>query len=56
MGVTVKKEGGNLKIEFLNRTKQYFDWDNNWIEDDEVLVKYKVMHPEIPDKIPVVDL
>ena len=50
------EEYGN-KLQFLNRTKQHFDWDNDELNNHELAVKdWYVSHPVVPDDLPGIDL
>ena len=51
-----QKRRSKKKPEFLNSTKQPFDWDYNEIEVDDGLIEDKVIHPEIPTNMPGVYL
>ena len=49
------EEYGN-KIQFLNRTKKQFDWDNDELDNNEELVEDKAVYlPVIPYDMPGID-
>ena len=52
----MKCEEYGKKLKFLNRTKQKYGWDNDELNDDDGLVKEDPTHPDLPAKIPGVDL
>ena len=46
------EEHGN-KLQFFNRSKQHFDWDNDERNNHEELFKdLSVSHPGVPDELP----
>ena len=44
------------KLEFLNQTKDKYDWDNDDIKDDDGLTKEDHTHPNLYAKISPMDL
>ena len=55
-GKKLKCEEYGIKLKFPNRTKQRYDWDNDDLDDDESIVEEDPAHPDLPTKIPGVDL
>ena len=50
-------DGANNKLEFLNHVGKKYNWDNINLDVDKVLVEPEATsHPDVPDKIPGVDL
>ena len=51
----IEEYGNNLQ--FFNRTKQNFYWDNDERNNNEELVKeWSVSHPGVPDELPGIDI
>ena len=50
-GLRSKRDKAARKLEFLNRRKEKFDWDNDETEADD-LVEDEVIYPEIPAEFP----
>jgi len=50
-GLRSKRNRSAPKLEFLNRRKEKFDWDNDEMEDD-AMVEDEVIYPEIPAEFP----
>ena len=56
-GQRSQREEVQNKLEFLNRLKQRYDWDNDDLEDDEGLVEEEEQaHPNIPAQLPGIEL
>ena len=52
-GKSSRSQQYGTKLEFLDRNKAKFDWDNGDLEEDEGLVEsYRVTHPGIIAEIP----
>ena len=45
-----------MKLEFLNRNRQQYDWGNDELTDDAGLMMDDVPHPDIPAEIPGIEL
>ena len=57
LGRRSKRERYGRKLEFLNRKKEKFDWDNMELEDNNmVLLEDDVAHPTITDEMPGIEL
>ena len=50
------KEDYSMKLEFLNRHRQQYDWDNDELTDDAGLMADDVAHPDITAEIPGIEL
>ena len=51
--IIFKQEQNVNKLQFLNRSKQNFDWDNDNIDDNEEIIKDKyIAHPIITANLP----
>ena len=50
-GLRSKRNKAARKLEFLNRRKEKFDWDNGETEADD-LVEDDVIYPDIPAEFP----
>ena len=56
-GKRFQRESQRHKLEFLNRHKDKYAWDNDDLEDNDMtLVEYEIPHPSIAAEIPGVDL
>jgi hypothetical protein len=43
-------------LTFLNQKRQLYDWDNDNLEDDKGLVDPDITHPDLPAKVPGINL
>jgi hypothetical protein len=51
-----QKEDRAKTIEFLNRKRQQYDWENDDLKDNEGLIEPDFAHPNIPAEFPGIDL
>jgi hypothetical protein len=51
-----QKEDKANTFEFLNQKRQQYNWDKNDLKDDEGLDELNIAHPNIPAKLPSINL
>ena len=51
-----QKEDKAKTVEFLNRKRQQYDWDNAALGYNEGLIESDIAHPDIPAEFPGIDL
>jgi hypothetical protein len=56
LGKTTPKGGQEKTLTFLNQKRQLYDWDNDNLEDDKGLADPDITHPDLPAKLPGIDL
>ena len=55
-GKTQKNLKYGRNVEFLNRSREQFSWENKELDEEVGLVEDEAVHPEIPAEIPGVEL
>ena len=55
MGKKYQEEEKKNKLEFLNRMKLQYDWDNDELEASEGLIE-ELAHPDLPAQFPGIEL
>ena len=51
-----QKEDKASTLKFLNQKQQQYNWDNDNLEYNEVLIEPDIAHPDIPAEFPGIDL